>query len=215
MKKIKVILKAMAAAALTAVVVCSCANPNAGDDTSSPTATDPYADKIVVGSTDCSSGWWTAFSSTIEVPVNESRTFKFTNYGDGDANWHNFLAVLTTTSTNPTDSAYSSSDEICVVRADNYGWGTGYSTATLTSNWDWDNFYAITNGAEVTAVVTNNNGTVDVAFTVVPGSAYTGTTESFYQNYAGITSTADASVYVTFTTENGFLVFDKEVEDAE
>jgi hypothetical protein len=50
---------------------------------------------------------------------------------------------------------------------DNFGWGNGYNTATLTSDWNWDNFSSSISGSKVVITVTNNgNNTADILYNV-------------------------------------------------
>lgn len=167
-----------------------------------PTAVD-HSDVVttgtVVGSQDCTTGFWTAFSDTTEVPSGESVTFNFKNYTDELNNWDNFLVILQNVA--DVHSATDNADyaEYAVLRADNYGWGTGYDgIATAECDWNWDTFTADIDGADVELTVTNNGDTADVVavVTTTAGTVYT-------QSYTGVAITGD--LYVCLSVEAGFL----------
>ena len=161
----------------------------------------------VVGATDCSTGWWSAFSKTVAVPAGETASVDFINWHAGDAsNWNNFLVVLQNVA-----DAHSATDnaayaEYAVLRADNYGWlgdkNTGANLAelgwTVESDWNWDTFLADTQGANVHLEVTNNGTTADVVATVTSATGAVHT-----QKYAGIAVSGD--LYFCLTAEKACL----------
>ncbi len=150
----------------------------------------------VLGAEDCSTGWWGAhLDADVNVPAGETRVFSFTNLSSGVANWNNFVVVL-----RKADLA-----EYAVVRADNYGWGDGYSTcvATCTGGADWATWLAGMNGAKVLVYVTNTgNGTADV-FAVMTGTDGKVNTQCYY----GITIDS-GDLNVDFTVDGSCLKFD-------
>ncbi len=152
----------------------------------------------LIGKSDFSSGFWTVFADDVQVKSGETKTFKFTCYSDNVANWHSPVVILRT----------AEKAEYAILRQDNYGWGTGYSAATLESNWNWDTFVSSINGSSYEVSVTNNGTTFDVVYNVVDGNG-----DSHYQKYIGIaaagTTQADADdLYVSFTCEEAYLVFE-------
>lgn len=152
----------------------------------------------LIGKSDCSTGWWTTFLEDTQVKNGETKTFKFTCYSDNAANWHSPVVVLRT----------AEKAEYAVLRQDNYGWGTGYAAATLESNWNWDTFTSSISGSSYEVSVTNNGSTFDVVYNVVDANG-----DSHYQKYLGIaaagTTQADVDdLYVTFTCEEAYLVFE-------
>lgn len=150
--------------------------------------------KTTVGTMDNSTPFWGDFSDEFNVPVGETRFIKFTNFTSRVENYHNFVVVL----------RKSNLIEYAVVRADNYGWGDGYS-ACLTSGGqaDWVAWRDEMNGAKVTVYVTNcGNGTADVQAVMV-GNA--GTTSTQY--YLGINTIDPNDLNFALTVENAHLIF--------
>jgi hypothetical protein len=126
-----------------------------------------------VGASDFSSAWWTAFSDDYKVPSGSSKTISMYCYSDNLANWHSPCTIL-----RKTDKT-----EYAVVRMDNFGWGTGYSTATLSSDWNFSTFSSNISGSKVVIKVTNNgDNTADVLYNVTYANG-----ETHFQKYAGIT----------------------------
>ena len=96
----------------------------------------------VVGNTDFSSEWWTAFSSNYEIPANYTLHMQFTNHTDKVNNWDNWVMLCTADSTR--------TPEYFALRADAYGWGDYYDASGLNHNWtDWDAFREAMDGALV------------------------------------------------------------------
>lgn len=150
--------------------------------------------KTTVGTMDNSTPFWGDFSDEFNVPVGETRFIKFTNFTSRVENYHNFVVVL----------RKSNLIEYAVVRADNYGWGDGYS-ACLTSGGqaDWVAWRDEMDGAKVTVYVTNcGNGTADVQAVMV-GNA--GTTSTQY--YLGINTIDPNDLNFALTVENAHLIF--------
>lgn len=153
----------------------------------------------VVGATDCSQAFWSAFSDTWEVAEGESVSKTFKNYSSQINNWENFLVILQNVA-----DAHSADDnadyaEYAVVRADNFGWGAGYDgIVTPECDYNWDTFLADLDGADVTVTVTNNGDTADIVaeVTTAEGTKYT-------QKYPGIKTGGD--LYFCLTVEKAFL----------
>ena len=170
------------------------------------TAYSAYTQTVVVptpltlGNEDCSTPWWSAFTNNIKVAPNETKVVNFTNYSSCVNNWNNFCIVL-----NKEDVA----QEYGVVRADNFGWGSGYAacTATFEEGRDWDAWRAAMNGAKVTAYITNNgDGKADIkcVMTGSDGKVYT-------QNYIGINTIDPDDMYFRFVVDGSYMVFDHEL----
>ena len=124
--------------------------------------------------TDLSTAWWTKFSNNYPVASGESRTFTMNCYSDNAANWHSPSTILRTSNL---------TTEYAVVRMDNYGWGKGYDSATLTNDWDFDVFTANINNSEIKITVTNNgDNTADIVYNVTYANG-----DTHFQKYEGIT----------------------------
>ena len=148
----------------------------------------------VLGEEDNSTGWWTAHSPYINVPVGQTYTTRFKNFTNGAANWNNFLVVLTN---------QDGTSEYSVLRADNYGWGTGYDACTPSGGQeDWAEWLGAMDDASVTVSVTNNGSTADVKCVMVGNNGKT-----YYQDYVGILIDGE-DFYFHFTCEGSHLVFE-------
>ena len=154
----------------------------------------------MLGAEDNSTLWSTpTFSDDFNVPAGETKFITFTNYSNLAGNWNNFLV----------DLRKADKTEYAVVRADNWGWGTGYDNNTnlQTSGGqpDWAAWLAEMNGAKVTVYVTNcGNGTADVQ-AVMQGTA--GTTSTQY--YLGINTIDPADLNFALSVDGCHLVFNE------
>lgn len=108
----------------------------------------------MIGTEDNSTAFWGAHSDDFNVPAGQTKSITFTNYSSLSDNWNNFVVIL----------RKADLTEYAVVRADNYGWCTGYGACTPNgTQGDWATWLAGMNGAKVTVYVTNcGDGTADV-----------------------------------------------------
>lgn len=108
----------------------------------------------MIGTEDNSTAFWGAHSDDFNAPAGQTKSITFTNYSSLSDNWNNFVVIL----------RKADLTEYAVVRADNYGWGTGYGACTPNgTQGDWATWLAGMNGAKVTVYVTNcGDGTADV-----------------------------------------------------
>ena len=157
---------------------------------------------ISVGATDNSSGWWTVHSDKIKVNPGETFISTFTNYTSGEANWNNFVVCLTNG---------DGSTEYGILRADNWGWGTGWAGEELASKCtpsggqaDWATWLAAMDGAKVTVYVTNNgDGTCDVRSTMIGNDG-----NIYHQDYIGLNTVTDPNdFYFHYTVDKCHLEF--------
>ncbi len=150
----------------------------------------------IVGATDNSTAFWGAFSDDFKVPVGETKSITFTNYSSLANNWNNFIVILRNTNY----------DEYAVVRADNYGWGDGYSACVYNgTQGDWATWLAGMNEAKVTVYVTNcGNSTADVQAVM---ESTTGTTSTQY--YLGINTVDPDDLNFALTVDECHLVFNE------
>ena len=148
-----------------------------------------------VGAADNSTPFWGAHSDNIKVNPGESFVMPFTNYTSGASNWNNFCVVLCNS---------DGSTEYAVVRADNYGWGTGYDACVHEgTQGDWAAWLKDMDGAKVDLIVTNNgNGTADIEAIMVgaSGTVYT-------QVYKGINTVDPNNCYFNITVDNSHIEF--------
>lgn len=149
----------------------------------------------VLGETNNSSAWWSAHTGNIDVPIGQTRKVVFTNYSSKANNWNNFVIVLRA----------QNNTEYAVLRADNFGWGSGYGSCVHGgTQGDWAPWLASMDGAKVTVYITNvSNGTADVQIVMrgTDGKTYT-------QHYLGIDSINPNDLYFAFTIDSCHLVFD-------
>ena len=156
----------------------------------------------VLGAEDNTTAFWGAHSPYIKVPKGQTYTRRFRNYAGG-ANWNNFVLVLTNA---------DGSTEYGVLRADNWGWGTGWAGEELGSKCtpsggqaDWGAWLAAMDESIVTVSVTNNgNGTADVRC-VMQGSDG----KTYTQDYLGLNTITDPdNFFMHFTIDGCHLVFE-------
>lgn len=153
-----------------------------------------------LGTADCTAAFFSVCTDDIQLPAGATREFNLTNYSSGAGNWNNYYVILR--------DAAKTAPEYAVVRADNYGWGSGYDACThvgtqLEAYPNWEGWLATMNGAKVKVFVTNcNNGTADVQ-AIVTGTDGTTT----YQWYTGINNINPSDLYVSFTVDGSHLVF--------
>ncbi len=144
-----------------------------------------------VGATDFSTAWWTAFSEDFPVASGSSKTITMYTYSNGVNNWHSPSTIL----------RKADNTENAVVRMDNFGWGDGYATATLTNDWNYDIFAANISGSKVVIKVTNNgDNTADIRYDVTYANG-----ETHFQQYAGITVDS-ADLNCALVLEGAYLV---------
>ena len=153
----------------------------------------------IVGNEDNTSGWWTAFSPYYAIPAQKTLHMEFENYSDMGENWNNFVVVLANNERGTEGYA-----EYVAVRADNFGWGTGYDENGRESNWDWDNFKTIMNGAKVKLDIIRDGAKASIK-AVITGSD----NNEYFQNYNNINiGDANANVVAFLTAEKAHLVID-------
>ncbi len=163
-----------------------------------------------LGSADNTTPWWTEFTDDIKAEAEKAYQIQFLNYG-GSSNWNNFVLILRNE---------AKDYEYAVLRADNWGWGTGYageeSDAHFTKKMenadrDWAAWRKAMNLAKCTMNIYNyGDGTADVKIIMLgsDGNTYT-------QEYTGISVDKD-NLYFAFTVDNSHIEFgDINVEDSE
>ncbi len=158
---------------------------------------------IIVGNTDRTTGWWSAFSNIFAVPEGQSVTKTFTNYTSGEQNYHNFVLILQKTPTGHSADTTEGYQEYGVFRPDNFCWrGGDQNFVEAESDWNWDTFKADMDGAKVTATIKNNGTTADVELLIRTADE----TKAYHQNYKNIP--IDGPLYACFSCEGSYISFD-------
>ena len=150
----------------------------------------------VVGDENNTSAFFGALSKVFDVPAGKTVSTQFVNYTAGGENYHNFVAVLVNK---------ANDKEYAAVRADNFGWGTGYDACTHACSWeDWGAWLAAMDGAKVQLSVTNvGNGTANIKATMIGNNGVT-----YTQTYKGINNIDANDLAFKLTMEKAHLVFD-------
>ena len=144
-----------------------------------------------VGATNFSTPWWTAFSDDYAVASGTTSTITLYCYSNNVNNWNSPSTIL----------RKADLTEYAVVRMDNFGWGDGYATATLASDWNWDTFASNISGSMVVITVSNNgDNTADIRYDVTYANG-----ETHFQEYTGITVDS-ADLNFALVTEGAYLV---------
>ena len=167
----------------------------------------PNPDKL--GAADNTTGFWTVFTDDVKTEPGMTYQLKFVNYG-GNSNWKNFVIIL---------RSEDKATEYAVLRADNWGWGTGYTGEESDSHFtkmtedkrDWGTWLKAMSMAKCTALITNkDNGKADVKITMIGADNVT-----YTQEYTDIVVDTD-NLYFAFTLEGCHLEFgDFDIEDSE
>lgn len=149
----------------------------------------------VVGAEDNSTAFWGAHSVDFAVPEGRTVTTRIKNFSNLQNNWNNTCVVLTSDGT----------AEYAVVRADNYGWGTGYegnpNLVTSGGQSDWGAWLAAMDDAYMTISVTNHGTSADVKMIMVGNDGVT-----YYQDYLGIAISND--LLFRLTVDGSHLIFE-------
>ena len=152
-----------------------------------------------VGATDNTTGFLGAYSDNFKVEVGETKSIKFTNYTNLQANWNNFVVAL---KRNDNSLYYW-------LRADNYGRDAAdveiafAHSGTQWVNQTWAEWLQSMNGAEVTVYVTNcGNGTADVQIEMIGNDGQLDT-----QYYLGANTINPEDLYFALSVDGCHLVF--------
>lgn len=152
-----------------------------------------------VGATDKTTGFLGAYSDNFKVEVGETKSIKFTNYTNLQANWNNFVVAL---KRNDNSLYYW-------LRADNYGRDAAdveiafAHSGTQWVNQTWEEWLQSMNGAEVTVYVTNcGNGTADVQIEMIGNDGQLDT-----QYYLGANTINPEDLYFALSVDGCYLVF--------
>lgn len=144
-----------------------------------------------IGLYDLSTPWWSAFSENYTVASGQSKTITMHCYSDNVNGWHSPATIL----------RKADLVEYAVVRMDNFGWGDGYASATLTNDWNFDVLASNINGSKIVITVTNNgDNTADVLYNVTHVNG-----ETHFQKYEGLTVDSSDLTYA-IVLEKSYVV---------
>lgn len=150
--------------------------------------------------TDNTTGFLGAYSDNFKVEVGETKSIKFTNYTNLQANWNNFVVAL---KRNDNSLYYW-------LRADNYGRDAAdveiafAHSGTQWVNQTWEEWLQSMNDAEVTVYVTNcGNGTADVQIEMIGNDGQLDT-----QYYLGANTINPEDLYFALSVDGCHLVFE-------
>lgn len=153
-----------------------------------------------VGATDNTTGFLGAYSDNFKLEVGETKSIKFTNYTNLQANWNNFVVAL---KRNDNSLYYW-------LRADNYGRDAAdveiafAHSGTQWVNQTWEEWLQSMNDAEVTVYVTNcGNGTADVQIEMIGNDGQLDT-----QYYLGANTINPEDLYFALSVDGCHLVFE-------
>ncbi|MCC8120245.1 MAG: hypothetical protein LIP09_16095 [Bacteroidales bacterium] len=144
---------------ITSKQIASPKKGNAGGGSTGGEEEEDTTNWVMVGLEDNTTGWWSAWSESVNLTGDGTIHFDFINYTNQAANWDNWLLVLTPTGYSPNDGD-KYGEELLVLRSDAYGWGTYYNGDNITHDYNWDTFTSDMQGAHVVIDVTRSGSTV-------------------------------------------------------
>lgn len=190
------------------------------NDATTITDTAVASQESPIGNQNLSSGWWSAHSPLNTVEANKTLHLEFTNFTAGEANYQNWVAVIS-------NGKYVGEDgyaEYLVLRSDNFGWAAKYDDDRVMSHYRvnpipgfdeltdeeekanlyWGTFRSEMQGAHVAIDVARYGTTLKfkAIATALNGEQWIETFE--HENFA----TADETLGLFFTVDGSFLVFD-------
>ena len=174
--------------------------------------TNPTPAKL--GAEDNTQAWWSVFTDDIKAEPGKTYQVKFINYG-GASNWNNFVVIL-----RKGDKSLGAEGEYAILRADNWGWGNGWTgeelaqhcTPKMEEGRDWGTWLAAMNLAKCTVEITNkDNGRADVKCTMLGSDGVT-----YTQDYTDIVGIDKDDLYFSFTVDHSHIEFgDIDVKDTD
>ena len=217
MKNLKKIATAFCAAALGMLTLTGCE----GSELYSIGAPDWISDKVdsiaaakaakvvtliptpeTLGAEDNSQDWWSVFTDDVQLEQGKTYQIPLTNYG-GASNWNNFVIILRNA---------AKDYEYAVLRADNWGWGTGYTGEESAGHFDksiesdsrdWGAWAKAMSRAQCMITIIPNPTTVDVKITMVGANGV-----SYSQNYLNVDiNNSPEDLYLSFTVDHSHIVF--------
>lgn len=151
-----------------------------------------------VGNTDNTSGWNTAFSSLYTIEKGQILHLEFENYGSKENNWNNWVLFVS----NNKEIGADGYSEYFVLRADNYGWGTNYTTNRLSSFYNWGTFKDDLDGATIHMTIEYTTlGSILVKAKVNGGT--------YWENYTHPVSLSDGNIGAFLSCDHSHYVIKK------
>jgi len=145
--------------------------------------------------------WWTNWTDTYAIADGQTATINLTVTATGSNNWDNWvLYVVNSETAKSTDEDANYVEEIAL-RADNFGWGTDYATATLAitkdgAENDWASWVADQQAGETIVITITRSGN---DFTLhADTTSETGVTYAYDVTW---TSTVEGDLYFFVTGE--------------
>ena len=169
---------------------------------------------IIVGETDRSTGFWTAFSEPYKLEDGKTLTIEFNNYGFGGVDvWNNYQYVLHNEEDISKDIRTENYKEYAVVRADNFGWSDAGQNVSVDGtniqyemsmevggiDTEWGN---ITKNCRVVSKFTRSGKQVKIDSTI---TNLDDASKSYTRRIVVSTHKTDP-VYITLTCEKAYLV---------
>lgn len=151
------------------------------------------SDKYLVGSDDCSTPFWNAFSKNYVITGNNEYPFGFvfTNNNNNGANWNNWLTAVTHGAPLG-DADYT---EYFVLRSDAYGWGDGgYNADNISHGFNFDTFVADMKASYVRLFFTRSNENLNIKAKI--RTAEGKTLDDYKFSYSFI-STPEVGIFLT------------------
>lgn len=168
------------------------------------------ADTTIVGETDNTTEWWSAFSDYYVIAPNNTLTVEFVNYSNKAENWFNWLTVITT------DAERGAGDysEYVAMRADCYGWQGGLNTNDNSSGWfkvnvnnyDWSNFKDNLDGATVKLTLQRYEELVVLTHDVTTADG----TKNFRHFFAMNCGDGSQTIRMFLSAQNAHIVIDND-----
>ena len=159
-----------------------------------------------LGAEDNSQDWWSVFTEDVKLEQGKTYQIPLTNYG-GASNWNNFVIILRNA---------AKDFEYAVLRADNWGWGTGYTgeesdahfDKSTEANREWATWAKAMSRSKCMITIVPNNTTVDVKITMVGADGVT-----YTQNYLNVDNNIlPDDLYLSFTVDHSHVVFGTPVD---
>lgn len=151
-----------------------------------------------VGNIDNTSAWGAAWSNLYTIEKGQILHLEFENYGSKVNSWNNWVLFVS----NNKEIGADGYSEYFVLRADNYGWGTNYTTNRLSSFYNWGTFKDDLYGATIHMTIEYTAlGSILVKTKVNDGT--------YWENYTHPVSLNDGAIGAFLWCDNSHYVIKK------